>query len=276
MTEVSVIKATGERELFDREKLLNSIRRAGVPEQYRTQVLEEIKGLIYPDIPTSIIYRYIINSLRKISLLSGRYSLKQALMDLGPSGFPFENFIAKIFENEGYKCRTDVYLQGRCIKHEVDVLAEKGEEVNYMECKYHNLPGRRTDAKIALYVQARFEDIMDGINSIDRQQRKYKMWLTTNTKCTQDAISYCLCKGIGILSWSFPEGKSLRDLVESKNLHPVTCLINISSEAKKNLIGRNIVLCRDILDHPEELERLNLHPGQKEKVIEEVKSIISV
>jgi hypothetical protein len=272
MSEIYVIKATGNRELFSEEKLKSSVKRAGIPDEKSGRVVSHIKNILYPDIPTSIIYKHIIESLSEESYLSSKYSLKQALMDFGPTGFPFEKFIAKIFEKQGYFTETDKMILGKCVLHEVDVIAQKNMEKFFMECKFHNLPGRRTDIKTALYVQARFEDIME--NGMIEKDKTHIMWLVTNTKCTIDAISYANCRGMMILSWGYPPKNNLEDLIEEYRLHPVTCLRTITPIHIKRLLDNDIVLCRDVAGGSVDYTHTGLSLREQLVIAEEAKRII--
>ncbi len=87
-------------------------------------------------------------------MAAAKYSLKRAILDLGPSGFPFESYLAKIFEFEGYQTAVDQVIKGGCVEHEVDVvLTKKGEkksEVIYIEAKFHNSAAFKTDLKTVL------------------------------------------------------------------------------------------------------------------------------
>lgn len=62
-------------------------------------------------------------------------------MELGPSGFPFEKFISEILKFQGFAVQVGVIVEGHCVKHEIDVVAEKGEEHFMIECKFHNTQG---------------------------------------------------------------------------------------------------------------------------------------
>jgi hypothetical protein len=274
MDDIFVVKATGEKELFSDEKLRRSVKRAGIPDEKSDKVLRHIRDILYPDIPTSIIYRHIIEFLKDESYLSGKYSLKQAIMDFGPTGFPFEKFIAKIFTHLGYFTETDLIIPGKCVTHEVDVLARKSKEEFLMECKFHNLPGRRTDIKIALYVYARFQDIMENRENGLIKDANHTMWVVTNTKCTIDAISYARCRGMRVLSWGYPPTGNLQDEIENYRLHPVTCLRTISPYHIKKLLDKEIVLCRDLVSGNCDLEHTGLSVSEKHLVIEEAKRII--
>ena len=80
-----------------------------------------------PTMSSESIYTRAFEILRKDENMpvAARYSIKRAVFALGPSGFPFEQFIAEILRGHGWRTTTEVTLTGRCAAHEVDVLAEK-------------------------------------------------------------------------------------------------------------------------------------------------------
>jgi Holliday junction resolvase-like predicted endonuclease len=58
---------------------------------------------------------------------------------LGPAGFFFEKYIAKLFQSEGYETLTNLLLQGKCVSHEVDVVVRKNNYLTMIECKFHEM-----------------------------------------------------------------------------------------------------------------------------------------
>src|SRR5207245_2048481 len=136
---------------------------------------------------------------------------------LGPTGYPFEDYIAKIFQRQGYTTLIRQILPGNCVSHEIDVIAEKNTVIPtkiMIEAKFHNQVGMRTNVHVPLYTKSRFEDIKIKHNFSE-------VWLVTNTKATVDAIAYASCVGMKIMTWSYPEGESLRDLVEKFHMFPI-------------------------------------------------------
>lgn len=266
---INVIKANKTKELFNEEKVINSIKRAGVPEQIREEVLMHVKSKLYEGISTAEILQHILEFLEssKHSYASSRYSLKEGIMSLGPTGYPFEDFISRLLQAEGYKTQVRQILRGECITHEIDVVAEKNDKKVMVEAKFHNSPGTRSQIHVGLYTQARFEDIKQHNNFTEA-------WLVTNTKTTVDVNTYALCKNIQIMSWSYPEGQSLRDLIERHNLHPVTLMTTINQSQKRILLENHFVMCRDIVELPSCVDMLSLSREQREKVVAEA-SLIS-
>lgn len=261
-----VIKATGAKEDFSEEKLLNSIRRAGISGDLQSQALADVKSKLYENIPTSEIYRHVTDFLAHSPNPYGKakYSLKQAIMELGPTGYPFEDFIAEIFKTKGYSTKIRSILAGKCITHEIDVIAEKDGKRTMIEAKFHNMPGTKTDVHVALYTKARFDDIKENNNL-------HQVWLVTNTKITSDAISYAYCSGMSVVSWDYPAGKSLRDLIEESNLSPITSLISLSQSQKQQLLKKGIVFSKNIIDNQNSLYELHLPQEKVQSIIEEAK-----
>ncbi len=187
-------------------------------------------------------------------------------MQLGPTGYPFEDFVSKLLETQGYTTRVRQILSGKCVSHEIDIIAEKNGRTTMIEAKFHNSSGVRSEVHVALYTQARFEDVSVR-NRID------EAWLVTNTKTTIDANTYAQCAGMHILSWDYPEGEGLRDLIERSRLHPVTMLTTLAQSQKMTLLENHIVLCKDILHKPELLDILYLSKQDHEKLMTEVATI---
>ena len=262
---VQVIKANGESQQFSDQKVKYSIKRAGISEDLQDQVLAHVKSKLYEDIPTSEIYHHITEFLTTADkpYEKARYSLKQAIMDLGPTGYPFEDFVAEIFKALGYTTQTRVIMQGTCITHEIDVLAEKDGKKSIIEAKFHNSSGTRSDVHVPMYMKSRFEDLKVR-NDIA------EVMIVTNTKATLDAITYGACIGMKIISWGLPESESLRDLVEKYNLHPITALTTLSQSQKQMLLDKSIVVCKDLLENQEHLQVLGLPEEKKQAVIAEL------
>lgn len=260
---VTVIKSSGEPESFSEEKIRKSIHRAGIPDELQNQVVTHIQEKLYDNIPTSEIYRHITEFLfQKNPYVKAKYSLKQAIIELGPTGYPFEDFISHVLQSRGYITKVRQILQGNCITHEIDVVAEKENEKIIVEAKFHNIPGIRTNVHVALYTKARFEDVKTQ-NNITRA------WIITNTNVSSDAIKYALCSNMTVISWNYPEGESLRELVQASGLIPLTALTTLSQNTKQQLLLKGIVTSKYVKDHPFVLDNLGLSSDEKTKTLEE-------
>src|ERR1700690_2186338 len=151
MAHILITKADGEREPFDPAKLEHSLALAGASSTLRARVLAHVLQELHPGMMTEEIYRRAFDMLRReeATPVAARYSIKRAVFALGPSGFPFEQFVAQILRAHGWSTRTGVALNGRCAPHEVDVLAEKGNKRIGIEAKFHNDATGKTDIKDA-------------------------------------------------------------------------------------------------------------------------------
>ncbi len=265
---IHVLKADGEREPYSEEKVIQSIHRARIPKDLQTYVIKHVEEKLYDNIPSLEIYHHITEFLKTSPqpFTKSRYSLKQAIMELGPTGYPFEDYVAKILSREGFYTKTRQTIQGSCITHEIDVVAEKNTVLPnkiMIEVKFHNIVGLRTNVHVPMYTKARFDDVKD------RHGFK-EVWIVTNTKATIDAMAYAGCVGMKMITWSYPDGESLRELVEKYHLYPITTLTSLDSQQKQQLLLKGTVLCRDICENNTLLNSLQLTPDKKVAVIDEV------
>lgn len=271
---LEVTKANGEREPFSPGKLTRSLLAAGAAPDLAGRVVERVVERMEPGATTRRIYRDAFRLLhREVGQVATRYSLKQAILRLGPSGYPFERLWGGVLEAEGYDVRYDEMVRGRCVSHEVDVLAERDGQTLGFECKYHSRKGRSTDLKVALYVGGRAQDLREG------PERIGAYGLVTNTRLTSDALAYGRCSGLRVVDWSHPAGSGLKDLVERHGLLPVSCLTSLRKEAKLELLAAGVVLCRDLAADPERhLAALgaDVRPSERRALIEELDTLAPI
>lgn len=235
---INIVKATGEIEPFSEEKVISSLIRAGASEELAQNIVSQIKPHLYQNIPSFEIYGAVMKILRKEKKdLAEKYNLKKAIMDLGPTGYPFEKYVAAVLQENGFKTEVNKLVSGKCVIHEIDIIAQNIEK--YMvECKFHSVPGGRTDVKVALYTYARFLDV---------KAKGFSMpWLITNTKVTKEVKAYSQCVGMKVTAWDYPEKGSLNELIDKSKLYPVTALTSISSRQKQSLLEKGIVFCKDL------------------------------
>ena len=267
MSSVFVIKANGDKELFNPEKLLHSLSRSGASQKISGEVLRSIEKDLKDGMNTGSIYRRAFALMQKKEKPAAmRYSLRKALTELGPSGFPFENFLAELFKAKGFTVQTDQIIQGNCAEHEIDLLASNQEKHILAEVKFHNQRGIKTDLKVALYVSARFDDIP----SIDGKGHKREGWLITNTKFSSSAIRYGLCKNFTLIGWNYPTEGNLENMIEESGLHPLTCLASLSRQQKNIFLSKDVVLCKDVLSREDILNTAGVPKNKISQIKEEV------
>ena len=249
-----VIKASGQTEEFNIQKLVDSLIRSGASEDVARDIARKVESQIKPSMHTKHIYRIAKKLLRQYSKAADmRYSIKRAIYMLGPAGYQFEKYFAGILRAYGYSAETNRFLKGYCITHEVDIFAVRNDIGSVIECKYHSNGGNPTDVKIALYVYSRFMDIKKAyeLNHENRVSMN-ECWVVTNTRCTSDAIKYAGCVGLKIVSWKYPDKNSLERMIEHKRLYPVTILSSIKKTSLDILFKHDIILVRDIADMDEQ------------------------
>lgn len=252
-TEPYIKKANGELVLFDRTKLIFSLMRSGAKEDVAKSISETIESELEQGMRTAKIYERAFKLLKMQNRpASSTYRLKRAVMELGPSGFPFEFLVAHIFEEQGYKVETGIILQGKCVLHEVDVLAQNEEEVRFLECKFHNQSGVKSDVKAALYVHSRIQDLKaKWIQDHPEDKRLISGGLITNTKLTDDALTYARCTGMLGLSWDSPKDSGVLDKLRELQLLPITLLTSLSKREKQALLADGLVLCKEVITKKE-------------------------
>jgi hypothetical protein len=250
---IPIIKSSGQADSFDKEKLSQSLIRSGASPDVAYEIAERVEKQISPYLKTKKIYSLAKKYLKQRNRVSGmRYSLKKALFSLGPSGYPFERYVARILKGHGYTTEVGLIIEGYCVKHEVDVLAGRGNEHFIIECKYHGNGGNATDIKTALYVHSRYLDIKRARESMpENSAAEHEGWLVTNTRCTTDALRYAECVGTKIASWRYPSHGSLEKLIEEKRLYPVTILPSARKAQVAHLFKNDIILAQDIADMDE-------------------------
>ncbi len=269
MADIYVTKLSGERELFSEGKLRNALERAAVVPHLIDDAVQSVKSHIRDGIPTHEIYRLAFSYLRSREQGSaGRYGLRKAIMEMGPDGHPFEKLVGEMFESQGFSAQTSVVLQGTCVQHEVDVVAVKGDRKIMVECKFHHEQEVKSDVKVALYVQARFEDLREAHNFTE-------VWLVTNTKLSYDAIQYAGCAGMHAVGWSYPQEGSLQHMIERADLHPITALDSVTTSEKRVWLDNGVVSCKDIRERQNVFAIANIHANQQARILDEVQLLCS-
>jgi hypothetical protein len=275
MNQILVKKVAGKEEFYSREKLIASLERAGTSLVAAYDIVDEIEKHLSEFVTTDEIFKTAFKILRKKEKKPAiKYSIKRSMLSLGPTGFPFEKFIARLFAEKGYQTETGLILRGNCVDHEIDVVAIEDDKLILIEAKFHNDLSMKSDTKVALYVKARFDDLRKQSWNIDGKVRKMSDGLlVTNTKFTDNAIAYGECAGLNMLSWLYPRKGNLLDIIDETKIYPITCLFALSQVEKKELLAMNIL---DIKHLDQEIKKgSDLPKFHNPKTLErEIKSIL--
>ncbi len=271
-----ITKLDGTVEAFEPEKLAESLRRVGASEEVVRDIVTTIEKEVTDGMSTSRIYKHALKLLRKSSRapIAARYSLRRAVLELGPSGFPFEQLLGEMFRSKGYQTQVGTTLRGKCVSHEIDVVARNQKELILVEAKFHNAQGFKTDVKVALYIHARMNDLRDNhYDGLCPPGGTCSSWLVTNTKFTENAIAFGACSHMTLVGWGYPQKGNLQDLIEETKLHPLSCLTSLGQKEREAMYQRGIVLCKDITSNPNVLEHAGITGKKVDAVIAEAQRL---
>ena len=275
---MKVTKFSGEVVVFDKEKLKHSLIKSGAADDAVAKVMQHIEKELYEGIPTKKIYRIAFQHLKSFSNVhAARYNLRSALQALGPAGFFFEKFIARVFEYDGYQAQTNIFLDGTCVSHELDVVLKKQQEVIMVECKFHGSQDAKTDVKVPMYILSRFNDLKNNTYPLFQSSVHIeKCCIVTNNRFTDDAIKFALCSNLQLLSWDYPPEKSLRKRIDEHQIYPVTCLTTLTVAEKDKLLMQDIITAKELVQHSEWLEKIGLSANRIKNVLREANQLCNL
>ncbi len=274
----NIVKSSGEKVNFSTDKLRKSLNRTGAEKLIVDQIIGRVHDELYQGISTKEIYNRAFALLKKKkSYLASKYKLKKAIYELGPTGFPFERFVGAVLKYSGYNVEVDKVLQGECVKHEIDVIANKANETTIIECKFHGEQGLNCNVKVPLYINSRYKDVKAHWNKNPKNETVLiKGWVVTNTRFTKDALQYGKCSGLYLLSWDYPKNEGLKDRIDRLGLYPVTVSTLLSGREKQFLLSRDVVLCRELLHDKFYLDHLGVSDARKEKILNEIAQLCGI
>lgn len=273
---IRIIKGNGERVHFDREKLKQALSFSGAGPEEQEKIASMVETRIYDGIPTKQIYKLAFDLLKKDShKAAGRYRLKNAIMEMGPTGFPFEVFVGKIFETMGYEVETGVIVQGKCIQHEVDVIARKPGEMIMVECKFHMDSSTKSGVQVPLYIHSRYLDVKAAWEEQYGKDIRYRGGVVTNTRFSEDALQYAACAGLVLISWDYPSDTGLKYWIDKTGLQPLTSLISLNKKEKQFLLEKGIVLCNQLEENKELLKEMGITDFQIRKILNEAANLMA-
>jgi hypothetical protein len=271
---IEIIKSSGEKMLFSLDKLRKSLKHSGADHNLVEQIVSKVKEELYEGITTNEIYNRAYAILKKNkSVFASKYKLKKAIYELGPTGFPFERFVAAILSHTGYNTSVNQHLSGNCVNHEIDVIAEKNNTTTIIECKFHSEEGRNCNVKIPLYIHSRYNDVKAHWETLKNKNALDAGWVVTNTRFTADALAYGKCVGLYLLSWDFPKNEGLKDRIDRLSLYPITVSTLLTNREKQFLLSRDIVLCRQLWKNKFLLDHLGISNLRKKRILDELNQL---
>jgi HJR/Mrr/RecB family endonuclease len=267
-----VIKADGRREKFSMNKIIRTCMRAGMPKKDAFKIAKKIKSEIKNNTTTRVIYHLILDELEKRKIPSSFiYRLRDSIAELGP--IEFELYTKKILEAHGYRCEWNKIIPGKCIEHQIDVIAKK-EKLFLVECKRHFNPHRFTGLGVVLQLQATLEDLLDGFEEKKNKYRFDQAWLVINTKFSEHAKQYAGKKNIRLTGWRSNTEFSLERMIEKKKIYPIT-ILNIDFSLQKKFLSRHIITIDDLLGKSKKYlsDKFNVHRRTIDDLIRQSKEL---
>ena len=272
-----VRKADGRLEQYDSSKVIRTALHLGLDRADAESLEKEISERIHDGIPTSEILSMIHELARKFrpELVHMR-DLREAISALRPKP-DFEEYARIVLREAGYLVEPGRVLEGRCVSHEIDGIAFKGEEVFVIEVKHHQNHHAYTGLGTVLELWATLEDLREGYRLGFHPYAFTSAILVCNTKISLHAERYARCKGIMYMGWRYPRAFALSDIVSSKKIYPITMLRTLSSGMIERLGDRGIVTLNQLKElRPEDLaDLLKASPAEAEHIQRIAESMIS-
>jgi Holliday junction resolvase-like predicted endonuclease len=271
---VYVTKANGTRQLFDREKVVRTCLRVGASRRIADEVAGRVEDRLYDGISTSKILQLTFRLLRNYKpairhILDLRRGL--SLMDSKPE---FESFVQVLLARNGFEVTPNRIITGRCAEHEVDAIAKKDGVTFFVEAKHHvsyHTPTGLDESRIA---RAILEDVTEGFELGRSSLRIDRAMIVTNTRYSEHAVRYGECRNILQIGWRSPANLSLQNLIEEKNLYPLSCLRGLKNESRTKLVNSGVVLMEQLFEEtlPSLARRTGIQKETLKQIIEKAKT----
>ncbi len=244
---MQVRKFGGELVPFDREKVIASVMKTGASREEAEAVLVSIEPSLQDGMPTKELYRLVHETLKGRSMcFACRYGLREALQKLGPAGFKFEKYVASILNAYNYVASVpESDLQGACVAHEVDVVAEKEGQRIFIEAKFRNNENGVVSLKDIMATWSRFIDLVDGA-SVGKVDHFDACWVVTNARFSDRARQFGECKGMRLRGWGYPKDNSFGQMIDHQALYPVTVLDGLMADELESMAKVGLMLCREV------------------------------
>ncbi|MFC7523618.1 restriction endonuclease [Parapedobacter sp. GCM10030251] len=274
---MQVKKYSGELVEFDVNRLKGSLSKSGASQDVVDEVWDTMRPMVYDGINTRDLYKLAFRLLkREADSFAARYSLKRALRDLGPAGYFFEQWVAKLFGHANYQTLTGQLLVGNAVTHEIDVVAQKDNEMLLVECKFRNTEDAKITVTTPMYFLSRVKDFQGRKFSFFGEPMEFTAgWLVTNAYMTTDSLHFAQYYGINLLSWDHPADSSIKRRVDNAGLYPITCLTTVTKSEKDTLLKQGCILVKDIVDDQTQLDILHCAPRKKRRILQEAIELVN-
>lgn len=274
---MEVIKSNGDKVPFDIDKIKASVQKTGASAAMADRVAKDVLDRVKNGMSTAEVQKIVLESLRKESnCFACRYNLRAAILRFGPAGFNFEQYVASILRAYNYDAHVpEGEFEGACVRHELDVIAQKDGRSMMIEAKFRNHYKDDVNLKDTMATWARFLDLVDAA-AVGRAPHFDEVWIITNAKFSDRAQQFGVCKGMHMIGWDTPEERSFAGMVDFRMLYPITVLDSVSDKELNEFAKHEILLCREVTEHePEELqEKIGVSLERAKTLISECAEII--
>jgi hypothetical protein len=255
---IFVTKANGSKQLFDKQKIVQTCLRMGLNREVALEVAQQVEEKLYEGITTQEILQIVFALIHK-----HLFDLKHGISLMEPKP-EFEVFVRVLLAHSGFQVKPNTILRGLCGEHEVDAIANKDGLTYFVEAKHHVNYHALTGLDESRIARAIIEDVADGYKRGTTEVKIDRAMIVTNTRYSEHAIIYGRCRDILQVGWTSPEGFGLRDIVEKYKLYPLSCLRGVSTETRRRLVEAGIVLMKQLLE--QDTRYIGRKIGSKETV----------
>ena len=274
---IRVTKADGTRQPFHREKVVNTCLRMHASREVAESIADKIESKAYDGIPTKKILQMIFRHMKRYQPAVGhQIDLRRAISLLRPKP-DFERFVQMLLEEHGYVVTCNQIIRGKCVEHEIDAIARKGDETYLVEIKHHFNHHTYTGLDVPRIARATLEDLTEGFSLGLNSTNFTKALIVCNTKFSWHAVQYAKCRGIDHIGWKAPPEHGLERMIEERKLHPVTFLKGLDKESRERLLDNDVILLKQLMTHDasELSEKTTVRRSKLERSIERAKEILS-
>lgn len=245
---VLVKKADGSMQQFNKDKVVRTCLRMGANRQVAYEIANKVERRLYEGISTAKILQMVFQFMRKPKPFVGNiFDLRKGL-SLMSSKPEFEVFVQALLARSGFEVSPNQLLIGACVEHEVDGIARKDGVTYFVEAKHHSRYHTPTGLDESRIARAVLEDVVEGFALGKSDLKIDRAMIVTNTRYSDEAIRYGVCRNILQIGWSSPIDYGLQSMIKGVNLFPLSCLKGLSVDARLKLAMSGVVLFEQIIE----------------------------
>ena len=198
-------------------------------------------------IPTAKILQMIFQLMRRYKpSVRHFFDLRKGISLMSPKP-EFEMFVRVLLAHHGFEVKPNLILRGKCGLREVDAIASKDGVTYFVEAKHHLSYHALTGLDESRIARAVLEDVTEGFMLGRTDLKIDRAMIVTNTRYSEHAIQYGDCRKILQIGWSSPQNRGLQEIIEAKELYPLSCLRGLKSEVRLRLVEFGVVLIKQLL-----------------------------